>query len=202
METKKCKHCLEEIPKKAKRCPKCGGKFGLPGFVKILIGLVIIIIIIVAFMSSCTKAVDDAIKETENSYLDIHGKTSFNINETFENSYLKITMTEVNLDFKDYNEYLGPKDGYKVVMAKFEVENIGDSDQYVSTYDFNGYVDNVAMEQFIYANDNYEWLSSTISKGKKAIGYVFVEVPQDTQSVTLEYTASWLDNNKVEFIVK
>ena len=27
---KTCKHCNEQIAKNAKRCPKCGGKLGLP----------------------------------------------------------------------------------------------------------------------------------------------------------------------------
>ena len=38
-ETKKCKKCMEEINKKAKRCPKCGANLGIPGFVKVLIVL-------------------------------------------------------------------------------------------------------------------------------------------------------------------
>ena len=36
-ETKTCKKCMEEINKKAKRCPKCGANLGMPGWVKFLI---------------------------------------------------------------------------------------------------------------------------------------------------------------------
>lgn len=42
MNTKICKYCKEEIPKNAKRCPKCGGKFGIPGFIKVIIVIVVI----------------------------------------------------------------------------------------------------------------------------------------------------------------
>ena len=46
METKKCKYCQEEIAKNAKRCPKCGGKLGMPGWVKFLIIVGVILLII------------------------------------------------------------------------------------------------------------------------------------------------------------
>lgn len=201
-ETKICKHCKEEINKKAKKCPKCGGKLGIPGFVRFLIAAFIVIAIIMILVVSCVKGLGDAIDETENSYLDVNGKTSFNIDEAFENSYIKMTMSEVDLNFEDYSEYLGPKDGYKVVMAKFEVENIGEDDQYVSSIDFSCYADGVAMEEFYYANDNYETLSSTISSEKTTIGYVFYEVPEDSENITLEYDASWTDSNNITFVLE
>jgi len=200
--TKICKHCKEQIAKNAKRCPKCGGKLGLPAIVKILIFLIIFFIIVISMVSSCANEVSNSIDETENSYLDVNGKTIFSVNDTFENKYLKITMTEINANFKDYSEYLGPKSGYKVVMAKFEVENIGTEDQYVSTYEFNCYADGVAMEDFLYVDDNYEWLSATLSSGKRAFGYVFFEVPENSNEIILEYNTSWLDNNNITFVIK
>ena len=39
-----CKHCKEEIAADAKRCPKCGGKFGLPGWLKVLIILFFVLL--------------------------------------------------------------------------------------------------------------------------------------------------------------
>ena len=153
-------------------------------------------------VSSCASEVSNSINETENSYLDINGKTTFSVNETFENKYLKITMIETNTNFKDYSEYLGPKSGYKVVMAKFEIENIGTTDEYVSTYEFNCYADGVAMEDFLYSNDNYEWLSATLSPGKRAFGYVFFEVPENSNEIVLEYDESWLNTNNITFIIK
>lgn len=199
-EIKVCKYCQEEIPKKAKRCPKCGGKFWLPGFVKFLIAIVVIFILILAMVSSCAKDVSDSIEETENSYLDIHGKKEFAKGETFESKQIKMTMTETNLDFKDYN--FDPKEGYKVVMAKFEVENISEEDQNVSSIYFDAYVDGVSMEDFIWSKEEYETLSATISSGKKTVGYVFFQVPKDTKEVELEYQVYTLSDDKVTFIVK
>lgn len=205
MKTKNCKHCQEEIAKSAKRCPKCGGKLGMPGWAKALIIVVIIFGCIVGCVNGCSNAVNDAVDETKNSYADINGKTSFKVNETFQNQYEKITMTEVNTNFTDYSEYLEPSDGNKVVMLKFEVENINDENDelYVSSMSFSAYADGVAVDSFYGANDQYNDLSATIGKGKKAVGYIFYEVPKTAQKVTVEYNADfWTDGNAIEFIVQ
>ncbi len=204
MKTKKCKHCQETIAKSAKRCPKCGGKLGMPGIIKALIIIVIIFVCIVGCVGSCSEAVDDAVKETKGTYNDIHGKTSFAINETFENKYEKITMLEVS-NYTGYNEYLGPKDGNKIIAVKFEVENINDKNDelYVSSLNFNAYADGVAQDQYMYASEEYDDLSATVGKGKKAVGYVLYEVPTSASKITIEYNADfWVDGNTIEFIVQ
>lgn len=205
MKTKKCKHCQEEIAKSAKRCPKCGGKLGMPGWAKALIIVVIIFGCIIGCVNSCSNSVNDAVDETKNSYKDINGKTSFSVNEAFQNKYEKITMTEVNTNFTDYSKYSGPSDGNKVVMLKFEVENINDENDelYVSSMSFNAYADGVAADSFYSGNDQYKDLSATVGKGKKAVGYVFYEVPENVQKITVEYNADfWIDGTTIEFIVQ
>lgn len=205
MKTKKCKHCQEEIAKNAKKCPKCGGKLGMPGWAKALIIVVIIFGCIIGCVNSCSNAVNDAIDETKNSYADINGKTSFKVNETFQNQYEKITMIEVNTNFTDYSEYLEPSDSNKVVMLKFEVENINDENDelYVSSLNFNAYADDVAVGSFYGANDQYNDLSATLGKGKKTVGYILYEVPKNAQKITIEYNADfWTDGNVIEFVVQ
>ena len=205
MKTKKCKHCKEEIAKDAKRCPKCGGKQGMPGWTKAIIIIIIIIFCLVGCVNGCTNAVDDAVKETKNSYNDINGKTSFKINETFQNKYEKITMTEVNTNFTDYNEYVGPKEGNKVIAVKFEIENINDENDelYVSSLEFNAYVDGVAVDHFYGAADSYNDITATLRKGKKAIGYVFYEVPLNSNEIKVEYNANfWVDGTATEFVIQ
>lgn len=202
--TKVCKHCKEQIAKGAKRCPKCGGKLGMPGWLKALIIVIIVFGCLIGCVGSCTKSVDDAVKETTNSYKDINGKTEFKLNESFQNKYEKITMTEIT-DYTDYNEYFGPKEGNKIIAVKFEVENINpDKDElYVSSLSFNAFADGVAKEQYLYASDSYNDLSATLATGKKAIGYVLYEIPVNAQKVTIEYSADfWTDGNAIEFIVQ
>lgn len=52
-------------------------------------------------------------------------------------------MIEVNTNFTDYSQFLKPAVGNKVVMLKFEVENIDDDNDelYVSSLNFNAYAD-------------------------------------------------------------
>ena len=202
--TKKCKHCQTEIDAKAKVCPNCKKNQGMSGCLKAIIVVVILIIAIIALLGACTKevvdSIDESVQETENSYKDKNGKTSFKTGETFENSYIKMTMTEVNTNFKDYSKYTTIKDGYKIVMAKFEVENVGEDEQFISYYDYTAYADGVAVEQRYYLNDNYEDLSVTINSGKKGIGYIFFEVPTNAKEITIEYEASWLSGIEIEFV--
>ena len=205
MKTKKCKYCQEEIAKGIKRCPKCGGKLGIPGWVKAIIIIVVIFSCIVGCVNGCSNSVNDAVEDTKNSYKDINGKTSFKINESFQNQYEKITMTEINTNFTDYNEYSKPKDGNKVIMLKFEVENINNENDelYISSLDFNAYADGTAVDSFYIGNDNYNDLSATIGTGKKAIGYIFYEVPNSAKKITVEYNANfWTDGNIIEFIIQ
>ena len=205
MNTKKCKYCQEDIAKNSKRCPKCGGKLGMSGWAKALIIVVIIFGCIIGCVSSCSKTVNDAVEDTKNSFKDINGKTSFRINEAFQNKYEKITMTEMNLNVTDYNEYLGPKDGNKIIALKFEVENISsDNDElYVSSFEFNAYADGVAADSYIYGSDKYNDLSATVGKGKKTIGYVLYEVPINSQKITVEYNTNfWVDGSVIEFVVQ
>lgn len=202
-ETKKCKKCMEEINKKAKKCPKCGANLGIPGFVKVLIVLAVIFGLCVSCMSSCTDAVNDSIEETENEYKDINGKSTFKVGESFENKHIKVTFVSSNLNYTDISKYATLKDGYKVVEFEFAFKNVGDEDELASLYDFNCYADDVSMEQFYsVADDNYEVLSATMSAGKSASGKLYCEVPKNAEKITIEYDASWLDNNNIEFIAK
>ncbi|MGN1336977.1 MAG: DUF4352 domain-containing protein [Candidatus Coprovivens sp.] len=202
---KTCKACGKEIAKSAKICPNCGKKNGLPGFVKALIIVFIIFGCIVGCVNGCSDSVNDAVNDTKNSYKDVNGKTSFKVNETFENKYEKITMTEVNANFTDYSQYSKPADGKKYVMLKFEVENINEENDelYVSSLSFNAYADGVSVESAYVGNDKYNDLSATVGKGKKAVGYIFYEVPSSASKITVEYNADfWTDGNAIEFIVQ
>lgn len=201
---KNCKKCGAEIAKSAKVCPKCGARFGLPGFVKVLIILAIIFVCLFGCVAACTKgavdAVDEAFTETENDNKDVNGKTEFKLNETFENKYVKLTMTDVNLDFKNYSKYADVKSGYKVISATFNIENIGESDDLFDNVDFDCYADEEAMDSFYSVDD--ATFTKTISAGKKASGTVYFLVPKDAKKITIEYDASWLDNVNIVYIVK
>lgn len=127
-------------------------------------------------------------------------KTSYNVGEIFENKNLAIKYVSLNDDFKDYNKYADVKSGYKVIKAEFEFENIGTSDKYVSSYDFNCYADGYDCESFWSVDDST--FSSQLSSGKKATGSVYFQVPIDANSIQLEYDIDSWTNEKVIFVVK
>ena len=217
---KKCPECQAEMEESAKFCPKCGKvvanevkvtsnnkepKKGLPGWAKALIIIGIIFVLIVGCVNGCTDAVNEAVEETNDSYKDESGKTSFKVNESFQNKNEKITMTEVNTNFTDHSEYSRPTDGYKYVMVKFEVENINpeNDELYVSSLDFNADADGIAVDTAYIGNDQYKGLSATLAKGKKSVGYIFYEVPVNAQKITISYNPNfWTDGNAIEFIVQ
>jgi len=201
METKKCKYCKEEIDKNAKRCPKCGGKFGLPLIVKILIVIFIIITCVVACVGGCSKAVVDGIEESFSGYDDINNKKSFNVGETFESKYLKITFVDFDNNFRNYNEYATIADGYKIVKFVFTAENIGEESQTFDYTDFDCYADDETMQQFYSVDDAGLDSGGTVSSGKKATVPVYCEVPNDASKITVEFKP-FLADNTYEFISK
>lgn len=197
--TKTCKHCKEEIAKDAKRCPKCGGKLGMPGIVKALIIVVIVIVCIVGCMSSCANAVDEAAKETFGGYDDQSGKKTFAVGETFKSKHIKIKFESSNLNFTNYSKYASIKDGNKVVEFKFIAENIGDDDVSFGYTDFNCYADGEKKQQFYSTEDSGLDSGGTISAGKTSSVPVYCEVPKSASKVTVEYKPILADNN-YEFV--
>ena len=192
---KNCKHCGKEIAKSAKVCPNCGGKLGKPIFIKLICLIVGVILIIVG----CSKIFSDAVDEVKNEYNDINGKTSFKTGDTFENKHLKVKFNSYNNDFKKYNEYLGPKNGYRIVEFDLTATNVGDDEEDFSYWDFDCYADDKSMDQWYFAED--EGLTNTLSKGKSADQKIYCEVPKDAKKIVIEYKAlASLADKSVEFI--
>lgn len=108
---------------------------------------------------------------------------------TFEKDGLKITINNADIEFTDYNdEYsvYAPADGMKYIMVSFTFENTGNSDQYVSIYDFDCYADNTACEQ-AYLPDESDFINANLSPGRNISFQTYYSVPVDAQSIELEY---------------
>jgi len=201
MDTKQCKHCKEQIAKNAKRCPKCGGKLGMPGWAKALIVVAIIFFCLVGCVSSCTKGVSDAVNETFGGYDDQNGKKSFNVSEVFQSKHMKVKFDSCDLNFTNYSEYASLKEGYKVVKFQFTAENIGGDNQMFDYTDFTCYADSEKMQQFYSAEDAGLDSGGNVSAGKKITIPVYCEVPATASKVTVEYKPMLADNN-YEFIAE
>ena len=114
------------------------------------------------------------------------GAKTIGINETFGNSTISGMVTEVNLDYKDYNSYLVtvPK-GYKAILVVYKLTNISKASNYVSVGDFNCYADNVLIAPDLFGGTDY---NANIDPGRAAVlGGCYI-IPENTQSIEIQYS--------------
>lgn len=228
-ETKLCKHCQTEIPKKAKVCPNC--RKSQDGKLKwVIIAIVSLFIIGLIFGGddeddaaiskndnksdiSSENEIENAETGVENNDTKEDGDTEVGedsndtkedeniiaVGDSFEKDGLKITVNEASTDFQDYDNEYGwntPKDGMKYVMVSFTFENNGDSDAYVSIYDFDCYADNTTCEQQ-YGLDDNDFVNANLSPKRNVSFKTYYAVPVDSESIELEYETNAWTSEKV-----
>lgn len=208
METKLCKHCQTEIPKKAKVCPNCKKKQG--GIVKWIVIAVIVLILIGAMGGTDEDTVNDNAvdnsgtvdintnvdKEGEDSNSDVD--STIGAGESFESNGLKVTINEINTNYTDYDDpynMYAPESGYKYIRVSFTYENTGDSDKYVSIYDYDCYADGTLCEQSYYFDNDF--INANISSGRNVSFSTCYIVPADATEIELEYTSNIWTSEKV-----
>ena len=135
--------------------------------------------------------------KTDNEQKEENKQMTVHVGEVLTANNLKITYVSCE-DYTDYNQYFGPKDGYKFIRLTLEAENTGNTDVFISTFDFECYADGVAMDSK-YEDDS---ISATLSTGRKAKGSVYFEVPVDAESIEVEYETDYWTSTKAIFVVK
>lgn len=212
-ETKLCKHCQTEIPKKAKVCPNCRKKQGGIG------KWIVIVVVVLLLLTMCGSDGDsddnnsvnntgtvennadanDSNKETNSKDEQISNQNNVvNAGDSFESNGLKVTVNEVSIDFTDYEDEYGLytlEDGMKYIMVSFTYENTGNSDAYVSIYDYDCYADGTLCEQSYYFGGDF--VNANISSGRNVSFETFYVVPEDATEIELEYTSNIWTSEKV-----
>lgn len=120
------------------------------------------------------------------------------VGETLTTNTLKITYKS-SADDKGA-QYFPAASGNKIIKLTFEIENISSTDQIVSVYDFKCYSDDVASSAYYYGDDGLS--TTTLSSGRKATGNVYFEVPQNANSIDIEYETNYWSGIKAIFVVK
>lgn len=126
------------------------------------------------------------------------GKLRIYPGETLNSGDFKITFVSVE-DYTDYESYVAPESGNKIIKLDFKCQNDGTADEYISYYSFECYADNETAEVYIFGEDN---LSATVSSGRSTSGSVYFEVPADAESIEVEYEIDIWTSEKAIFVVK
>lgn len=206
-ETKLCKYCQTEIPKKAKVCPNCKRKQGGIGCLGVVLLVLGVFIFIGSFGASMSKDKNpEKVGEVQTESQDQNSQTeepvsnTFNVGDVVETDNFRITYESAG-EYKSDNEFLQPKDGCVYWEFKFKFENISDTDQSVSTMmDWECYADNSKADQTWITDDN--GLDGKLSAGREAEGAVYFEVPKDAESIELEYDINFWQSDKIIFVGK
>lgn len=122
----------------------------------------------------------------------------FPVGHVIETKTLRISFLSAGECVSD-NQFIQPKDGNVFYKMEFEFENIGDSDEWITAYNFDCYADGYATDQTYFLDDT---LQATLSPCKKVKGSVCFEVPQNSQNILLEYETNVWTDDKIIFIAK
>lgn len=124
-------------------------------------------------------------------------ENAYAVGDVVESSRLKITYLSCE-EYISSNQFLQPKDGYHFISCEFEFENVGSSDEFISSGSFDCYADGVNCNASYLRDDN---LSATLSAGRKTKGTVTFEVPVAAEVVEVEFLSNYWTSNRVVFSV-
>ena len=122
-------------------------------------------------------------------------ENAVNPGQVIESKDMRINYISCETD-TSYSEYFPPRDGHHFVTCTFEFENLSKSDISVSFYSFDCYADGVVCDASYFRDDG---ISATLSAGRKAVGTVTFEVPDDAAVVEVEYLTNFWTSNRVVF---
>ena len=120
------------------------------------------------------------------------------VGDTLEEGDLKITYLSCE-NYESDNIFSTPREGCHYISCEFEVENIGSSDLYISTYEFDCYADGITCNQYFGRDDD---LNATLSSGRKSKGTITFEVPDDAACVEVEYLTNIWTSNRLVFTIR
>lgn len=189
-------------------------KKGLPGWAiaLIVIGCVILIPIIILIVLgiigyNVIKDKEGSIKDYIEDNLPYENRTlTGTIGDTLKADDLKVTLNSALMYSSIPDEYfpVTPAEGKEFLVFTFDVENISDESVYISSSDFDGYVDGYSVSsKYIFTDINgTEELAVNLSPGMKAKGYVAYEIDTTWKSFEVHYEEFDFDDDNVKLVFK
>lgn len=154
----------------------------------------------VSAIQESSTAVSESTPESKVEEVEAPSGTVISPGYTFDADGLQVTINDFDLDYTDYEDEYGwnaPADGTKYIMIDVSYQNNSKDDKYVSIYDFQCYADNTDCEQNYSVVDSSS-LNANLSSGRKTSYKIAFVVPQDAQSIELEYeTSIWTGHKEV-----
>ena len=203
METKKCKHCQTDIPKKAKVCPNCKRKQG--GALKTVL-IIFVVLLLIGGLFGNSESEEVTVKENTN--IEAVEETKEKAKETTYGIGDIVSYNNVDVCILSYSESSGgdwskPESGNIFVYPVIEISNNSDEELHISSMmSFNSYCDDYLLDyssnalMAISTEDGMQALDMTIAPGKKAKGVLGLEVPTDWKTIEIYYKDNvWLDSN-------
>lgn len=123
---------------------------------------------------------------------------ALSVGQAFETKSLRITYLSCE-GFVSDNMFVQPRQGYHYITLSFEFENLGSSDETITSYSFDCYADGLDCNQTFIRDDD---LSATLSAGRKAKGTVTFEVPDDATVIEVEFNNNIWTSNRIIFTAK
>lgn len=120
---------------------------------------------------------------------------AYTVGSIVESSKLKITYLSCE-EYVSDNMFVEPADGYRFISCEFEFENVGSSDEFISSIDFDCYADGISCKGTFIRDDD---LNATLSAGRKTMGTVTFEVPVDAEVLEIEYLSNYRTSDRVVF---
>ena len=171
---------------------------GVAGIVLCSISLILIIGYYILFgILAITESFNDIA-----IFKNISKTTTLNLGESCEKDGVDITYNYLNQNYTDYIGERKVKEGYKIIKIGIELKNNNNETLYITSSDFSCYADDYVCDNVYF--DTESDLGATLSKGKKVQGYLFFEVPENAEKITVEYNSYGLlpVANKLVLIVK
>lgn len=180
----------------------------------IILGVILaLIILVMAFGGDDESSTDTAANNGATTAAAADGTTAapettaaaekdfYVVGETYADNFCTIAFTGANEYFTGYHSYADVPAGMRVVQATFDFSNTGSSDFTANAYSFECYADNQSCESF-YSVDGTGFMDS-LSPGRQATGRsVYFLVPENAQSIILEYETNMWTEDKVQFKIK
>lgn len=152
-------------------------------------------------MNACSGASDLPQKSTASEPSAAAKDEVFEVGEAASFKSLKITALE--LQESDGTDFFVPEEGNVFVGVNFEIENISEEEQAISSLLlFDAYANDIKCAYSLSANVVFGdgTLDGSLAPGKKLVGWYAVEVPRDWQQLELEVKPTWLSYNSAKFV--